>query len=134
MRCKRRRCAAPSTVLLLRAVLAAMRSACPTRLVCLIGRPPNRFSPLLWHEYKAAHPGCEGVARDPGGRLRRERVAALEGVGAAAEMARKEEQMPGRALEAGPEPAVRSSQKSREDPPEMARAPKQKSAEMDFGL
>ena len=34
-------------VLLLRAVLAAMRNAWPTRLVCLADGPPRRLSPLM---------------------------------------------------------------------------------------
>ena len=63
-----------------------------------------------------------------------ERVAALEGVGAAVERARAEAKSaePGRAAEA--EGPARSTGKSREDSPEMTPVAKQKSADMELGL
>ena len=44
---RRRRCVAPMAVGLLRAVLAAMRNAWPSRLARLAGGPPRRLSPLM---------------------------------------------------------------------------------------
>ena len=62
-----------------------------------------------------------------------ERVAALEGVGAAGEMARSEGEPAGRAREPEREPSVHSAQKGREDAQAMTPAPKQRSAGMEFG-
>ena len=62
-----------------------------------------------------------------------ERVAALEGVGAAGELARSGEKPVGRAREPEREPSVHSAQKSREDSQATTPAPKQRSAEMEFG-